>query len=215
MDRDDLQALRSALLRVEELRDDLLRLAARVVALEDALVQRGDDPAALTAAIDAGEATALARIRGADAVSLDRLHLGDPVDKYAVVSDGGPPCAELIPICGARCCRLSFALSTQDLDEGIIKFDLGRPYLIRHDEDGACTHLDRGTHGCGVYAARPAVCRQYDCRGDARIWADYDARVLAPEPIDAGDEPAREVLERVRGRALAMAGEAWSVRRRP
>lgn len=215
MDRDDIRALRAALLRTEELRADLLRLAARVVALEEALVARGDDPAALGAALDAREATALAQIRGADVASPDRLHLGDPVDKYAVTAADGPPCAELIPICGARCCRLTFALTTQDLDEGLLKFDLGRPYLIRHDEDGHCSHLDRGSRGCGVYAARPAICRQYDCRTDARIWRDYAARELAVDPPDDRDEHGFELLERAQQRELAMAGEAWSVRRRP
>lgn len=31
-----------------------------------------------------------------------------------------------------------------------------------------------------MYAARPAVCRSYDCRDDPRIWSDYARRIPAP-----------------------------------
>lgn len=208
MDDEALRALRAALLRTEEVRADLLRLAARVVVLEERVAPGAD------VEIAAREAEVLAEIRAADDASHHRLHLAAPVDKYQVSSDGGPPCEELIPICQARCCKLSFPLSTQDLDEGVIRWDLGRPYLIRHDDDGHCTHLDRTTRGCGVYHQRPAVCRRYDCRDDRRIWSDFATRTLAPPGVEAPPPDALDLHERARIRELALAGESASVRRR-
>lgn len=213
MDSEALRALRAVLLRSEELRGELLHLAARVVALEEALGRRGGDPDELTAAVDAREAEVLARIRASDDKSRFRLHLAEAVDKYTVSSDGGPPCAELIPICGARCCKLPFPLTTQDLDEGIIQFDVGRPYLIRHDDDEHCTHLDRGTRGCGVYQHRPAVCRQYDCRTDRRVWSDFATLTLAPPGVEAPAPDDFQLHERARLREVALAGESAAVRR--
>ena len=85
---------------------------------------------------------------------------------------------ELLPICQARCCKLSFPLSTQDLDEGVIRWDYGEPYLIRQRaSDGYCVH--NGAGSCTVHAQRPMICRTYTCKDDKRIWADFDARILA------------------------------------
>jgi Fe-S-cluster containining protein len=210
MDPDALRALRSVLLRTEEVRADLLRLAARVIALEDEVTRLGGDEAAIAAR----EAEVLTRIQAGDDGSHHRLHLGSPVDKYQVSSDDGPPCAELIPICQARCCKLEFPLSTQDLDEGVIRFDLGRPYIIAHAADDHCVHLDRSSRGCGVYAQRPGVCRAYDCREDRRIWTDFATRTLAPPGTEAPVPDELELLERARIRELALAGESSSVRGR-
>jgi hypothetical protein len=214
MDAEALRALRASLLRIEEIRGELFHLAARVVALEEELGRRGGDAAALAAAVDAREGEVLAQIRAADDASHRRLHLAEPVDKYTVSSDGGPPCAELIPLCGARCCKLPFPLTTQDLDEAIIQFDVGRPYLIRHDDDGHCSHLDRASRGCGVYDHRPAVCRQYDCRDDRRIWTDFATRTLAPPGTEAPAPDEFQLHERARWRELALSVESESVRRR-
>jgi Fe-S-cluster containining protein len=87
-------------------------------------------------------------------------------------------CEARMPVCKAVCCRLKFPLSAPEIEEGSVRWDLGHPYLIRHESDGYCTHLDRGTHACGVYDRRPSVCRTYSCAGDGRIWSDYDAMVL-------------------------------------
>jgi hypothetical protein len=107
------------------------------------------------------------------------VEVGPPVDKYTVEV---PPidCQTLLPLCKARCCRLTFSLSFQDLDEGGIQWEYGKPYNIRHDEDGMCVHHVRD-QGCSVYAKRPAVCRSYDCRQDKRVWDDYEKRIPAPE----------------------------------
>ena len=60
-------------------------------------------------------------------------------------------CSQRLPICGAVCCKLDFALTLDEVEAGLTKWDLGRPYFIRHGPDGSCVHLDRATKGCGVY----------------------------------------------------------------
>jgi Fe-S-cluster containining protein len=116
------------------------------------------------------------RERGMGAVFQDPEH-----DKYAFAEkEVKIDCENRIPLCKAACCRLNFALSRQDIDEGIVKWDLGRPYMIAHDSDGYCRHLDRKGCRCTVYANRPVPCRAYDCRKDKRIWADFENRVINP-----------------------------------
>jgi Fe-S-cluster containining protein len=105
------------------------------------------------------------------------------LDKYTF--EGGPgaeiDCASRYELCHAACCRMQFALTRQDVEEGVVKWNFGKPYMIRQEQDGYCTHLDRGTCACTVYAERPVPCRGYDCRKDTRIWADFEARVPSPE----------------------------------
>lgn len=212
-DPDDLlPTLRAALLSLEETRADLLTLAARVVALTEQVAAQTVSPAALEAAVDERTDTLRPQIAAADALGPGRLHLNAELDKYAVSNANGPPCLEVLPICKGRCCALVFGLSTQDLDEGIIKWEHGQPYLIRHDADGFCTHQVRPTGECGCYQARPAPCRTYDCRQDDRIWTDFDQRILAPEgtrrdPLD------RFRMEVARDRDVAMMFEGQSLRR--
>ncbi len=110
-----------------------------------------------------------------------RVQVADVADKYQITEVPSIPCAELIPICKARCCRLTFALSFQDLDERVLCWNYGRPYEIARREDGYCVHNDQSSRGCGAYANRPAVCRTYDCRADKRIWLDFEKRIPAPE----------------------------------
>ena len=87
-------------------------------------------------------------------------------------------CAARMPVCHAVCCRLKFPLSAAEIEQAAVKWDIGHPYLIRHDADGCCTHNDRNSHGCTVYDQRPVVCRTYSCAGDKRIWSDFDNMVL-------------------------------------
>jgi hypothetical protein len=107
--------------------------------------------------------------------------LGLPLDKYRLDPAELPdiPCAELIPMCRARCCTFRFALSQQDLDEGVVRFDGADRYHILQKPDGTCHHLDARC-GCTIYAARPRPCRLFDCRDDRRIWIDYARRIPAP-----------------------------------
>jgi Fe-S-cluster containining protein len=105
----------------------------------------------------------------------------DEKDKYAYEGAVQIDCDQRIPLCRGACCRLRFALTVQDLEEGSVKWELGRPYMIRHDADGYCHHLERETNQCGIYDKRPIVCRSYDCRKDKRIWADFENRIVSPD----------------------------------
>lgn len=176
------RGLRAVNMAVADLKDDLHRLAAQVVALTDELSRRLDDGGpTVEAVVDAGTKPILDKIQIAaeEASSVNRLHLAVVVDKYKVVQEDVPPCLELLPICQGRCCKLRFPLSTQDLDEGVIRWDYGRPYMIRQRGDGYCAHNHPEHHGCTVYENRPAVCRRYHCRNDKRVWFDYEQRILA------------------------------------
>lgn len=121
-----------------------------------------------------------------------------------------------MPPCGARCCTLSFALSTEDLDEGVSRWDYGQPYLIRqHATDGYCVHNDPDSHGCTVHPHRPRVCRSYDCRKDKRIWIDYEQQIPAPAPHgkyeDRGHGSTFDLIERAKDRAQAIARESLAI----
>jgi hypothetical protein len=87
-------------------------------------------------------------------------------------------CAARMHVCHAVCCRLDFALAYDEVESGVLRWDMGRPYIIRHEADGMCVHNDRASGGCGVYADRPTPCSRYSCAGDERIWTDFDAMEL-------------------------------------
>ncbi len=57
-------------------------------------------------------------------------------DKYAFEHEAKVDCQSRLHICKAICCKFPFTLSRQDVDERIIRWDFGRPYLIAHDTDG-------------------------------------------------------------------------------
>lgn len=107
-------------------------------------------------------------------------------------------CAERMPICKAICCRLSFPLTADEVQQGQLKWDLGQPYFMRHDERGACVHQDRSSGSCGVYTDRPGVCRRYSCANDKRIWKDFDGMVLNQEWLDENLGPKRPQLIQIR-----------------
>ena len=94
-------------------------------------------------------------------------------------------CAERMHVCHAVCCRLSFALTGPEVDAGKVRWDLGFPYHIRHDDHGTCVHNDPDGGGCTVYADRPGVCRRYSCAHDSRIWTDFEAMELNHAWIEA------------------------------
>jgi hypothetical protein len=102
-------------------------------------------------------------------------------EKYGFQGGAQIDCENRLHLCKAACCRLNFALSKQDVEEGIVKWDFSRPYLIAKDRDGYCRHLDRCASRCTIYAHRPVPCRGYDCRKDQRIWIDFDQKLVNPE----------------------------------
>lgn len=210
--RSDLErALRRLNLSDLDTRDLLLRLAAHVVELTEELARH--HPEAKKNVAD-GLPQRLEQIRASDTRSLDHVWIESDIENKYEVAGADVPCGELIPICGARCCRFVFGLSTQDLDEGVIRWDYGRPYMIRQRQsDGKCVHNDPATGGCTVHTQRPTICRKYDCRNDKRIWIDFEKRI--PAPLDAIPTPAvaeLDLAERLRVRMNAETLEATSVR---
>jgi len=107
--------------------------------------------------------------------------LDDEQDKYSFAGGARVDCENRLHLCRGACCRLSFALSVQDLEEGTVKWNFAQPYLIRHDDDGYCHHVERETKRCHIYESRPVVCRAYDCRKDKRIWADFENKLVSPD----------------------------------
>ena len=105
--------------------------------------------------------------------------------KYEFEGSAEIDCENRVHLCKAACCRLSFALSKEDVEEAIVRWDLGHPYLISRTEEGCCAHLNPKTRACGVYEHRPIPCRQYDCRKDKRVWIDFDGKVPNPKVGDA------------------------------
>jgi len=211
-----------------EVRDTMLRLAAQVVALTDEVVRRIDgvepEPAAANTPARAVTMTVenavvqavpetLAKIRAAETRDTGRVWLEIDRDNKHEVKGPEIPCAELMHLCNARCCKMTFPLSSADLDEGIIRWDYGQPYMIRQRaSDGFCVHNDPQTHGCTVHAHRPIVCRKYDCREDTRVWIDYEQRIPAPV-MDVSESEAKSfnLMERVRKRLEALIVENTSL----
>lgn len=93
-------------------------------------------------------------------------------------------CEERMSICKAVCCKLSFALSIEEIEEGKLKWELGKPYHIRHQSNGYCCHINNENKRCNVYENRPSVCKKYSCANDNRIWKDFDNMILNQEWID-------------------------------
>ena len=119
------------------------------------------------------------------AVALQEFDVG----KYEFEADAEIDCDSRLELCGAACCKLPLALSREDVEEGVLRWELGRPYMIAQGSDGYCVHMDRCTHRCGVYDQRPIPCRGYDCRNDDRIWLDFERRIVNPA-IREPDWPA-------------------------
>lgn len=210
--RDDFErALRSLHLNDADTRDLLLRLAAQVVALTEELGEPGK------ARVEGAIASALERIRTTDARTRSRVWIDTSLDNKYEVETSSPPCAEVLHLCGARCCTFEFPLSTADLDEGVLRWDYGQPYTIRQRaSDGFCVHNDPVSKGCTVHAQRPTPCRRYDCRNDSRVWIDFAARIPAPLDTPAYGTWSLEsfdLMKRVKLRAAAEAVESNAVTR--
>ena len=74
-------------------------------------------------------------------------------------------CEARMPVCQAVCCRLKFPLSAPEVDQGLVKWDIGHPYLIRHESDGWCSHIDRGSQGLHRLRAPPHGVPHLQLRG--------------------------------------------------
>jgi Fe-S-cluster containining protein len=102
-------------------------------------------------------------------------------DKYQLTELPQINCAERLHLCHAACCTLRFPLARQDVEEGAVRWDFGRPYWNLVSASGYCTHCDTNGHRCTIYDQRPATCRVYDCREDKRIWQDFEQMIISPE----------------------------------
>lgn len=120
----------------------------------------------------------------------------DERDKYTFDETVEIDCENRVHLCKAACCRMSFALSQQDVEEGVVKWDLGRPYLIAQDADGYCRHLDRKTSCCTIRDQRPLPCRGYDCRKDKRVWTDFEQMIINPDLDRLFDQAETERQEK-------------------
>src|SRR5262245_6710028 len=107
------------------------------------------------------------------------------IDKYAFDGEAQIDCENRVHLCRASCCRLPFALSKQDIREGVIHWDLGQPYIIEQTPEGYCTHMEQPSCRCTVREQRPVPCRAYDCRKDQTIWLDFENRVINPAILKA------------------------------
>lgn len=159
--------------------------------LLDVLLDKGTVTADEVAVASARVSAALIERREAPD-SLVALRVDPPGVRQPVHVD----CAARYHICGAVCCKLDFALTAEEVDRGAVRWDLGRPYAIRQESDGLCHHNNRRTHGCGVYAERPAVCRTYSCADDTRIWKDFARMELNTEWLSTNlSTPSRPRLQ--------------------
>ena len=109
-------------------------------------------------------------------------------DKYSFENGAEIDCASRVHLCKAACCRLPYALSRQDIREGIVHWNLGQPYLIEQGNDGYCNHMERNNCACTIYEQRPVPCRGFDCRNDERVWLDF-AQMIPNPALKQADWP--------------------------
>lgn len=116
-------------------------------------------------------------------------------DKYNFEHEANIDCESRLHICKAMCCKFPFALSRQDVEEGIVRWDFGKPYLIARGDDGYCIHLNRETYQCEVYENRPVPCRGFNCEDNEKwkVWLDYDKKTINPELIEKINRNGKEL----------------------
>jgi Fe-S-cluster containining protein len=111
-------------------------------------------------------------------------------------------CESRWSICQSACCRMTFPLSVQDIEEGVVRWNLAQPYMNRKDQRGYCVHCDPVTFRCSVYAHRPATCRKFECKHDERIWLDFENMIVNPAAFE------RESTQQVSGETGETGREA-------
>ncbi|MCG8422415.1 MAG: YkgJ family cysteine cluster protein [Proteobacteria bacterium] len=125
-------------------------------------------------------------------------------DKYDGREAATVDCDNRLHLCRAVCCSLDVPLSRQDIEEGILRWDAGRPYYLLRQGDSYCCHLNRHNRSCSVYGVRPLTCRGYSCAEDSRIWKDFAGYVPNREGI-------AEILDSTDGPKLAGGDLASSI----
>jgi Fe-S-cluster containining protein len=179
MNADDVyETMAAALRRSNEARTALEQQVAEL----RAALQQTIELLAVTGVFNDGHRAMIDRVSESVVGPQPKVKLRVLVDKYEVESPADLDCMSLMHLCHGRCCSFRFELSTQDLDEGKIRWEVNDPYRIRQERDGYCTHLERATMGCTAYEHRPAPCRMFDCRDDQRVWIDFEKKIPAPMP---------------------------------
>jgi len=122
-------------------------------------------------------------VRKFEASRIGLLYQDPEEDKYAFSNHADIDCHNHLQCCKAICCKIPFALSRQDVEEGLVRWEFGRPYLIAHDEDGYCVHLNRETYKCDNYEYRPVPCRGFNCCENEKwpVWKDFESRSINPD----------------------------------
>lgn len=87
--------------------------------------------------------------------------------------------------CDALCCRLTVALFEEDaIPAHLTECNEQGVTVMARDADGWCVALNSARMNCGIYEARPTICRKFTKAGpycrDVRAEA---ARTLPPLPI--------------------------------
>ncbi|MBC2702729.1 MAG: YkgJ family cysteine cluster protein [ANME-2 cluster archaeon] len=123
------------------------------------------------------------------------LYQDPECDKYTFEHETDVDCESRRHICKAICCKFPFALSRQDVEEGAIRWEFGRPYLIAHDADGYCIHLDRESYRCTVWEQRPVPCRGFDCEDNEKwkVWEDFIEMIINDEMIKQIDDSNEKI----------------------
>jgi Fe-S-cluster containining protein len=116
-----------------------------------------------------------------EALPTPKVKLAKSEDKYSFEGEVIIDCASRVHLCKAKCCTFAFYLTEQDLDEGVVRWDYGRPYWIQTGKNGHCVHCEPETLRCRIHRNRPYVCRAYDCRNDQRVWLDFERMIPNPE----------------------------------
>lgn len=101
-------------------------------------------------------------------------------DKYRFNKCVEIDCENRLHLCKAVCCKMAFALSRQDIEEGIVRWDIGCPYMNARGSNDYCVHLEPLSCKCTIYKHRPLPCRAYDCRDETRIWQNFENYVVNP-----------------------------------
>src|SRR5262249_46232846 len=128
-------------------KSDLLDATSRIQALTEELIAAGQVDAARLD--ERRKALRLAEAKRLETRAI--VKSSDIVDKSQLKELPQIDCDARLHLCKAACCRLSFALSFQDVHERIVQWDYGQPYQIRKRPDGYCVHNDERTRGCHVY----------------------------------------------------------------
>ena len=129
------------------------------------------------------------------------MHQDPEYDKYTFKDESRVDCLSRLDICKGVCCKLPFALSKQDVEEGIIRWEFSRPYLIAHGDDGYCVHLDRDTYKCTVREHRTVPCRGFDCKDNEKwkVWQDYEKGIINPDLAEKIEKEIGEIYNCIRG----------------